>query len=124
MLTSKDEDAAGHSEAVRILLYSFGCIIENWVQTQFIPAAQNVHQMGRQHFKLTRYCLIYMALMNLSEWIQLASYRQIAIQSTYEVNPVMNKCFGEATTNTLFYLFYPLLELYRFHTVVVAYEIY
>ncbi len=124
VLKYKVEDQDGRHEAVIIIMYSVGCTLQNWLQTQFLLAAQNVHQTGQPNSKLTRFTLIYLAMINISQWIQLATARLPVLQKPPSiVNPVLSKCFGEVTTKIFVFLLYPIFELYRFHSAVVAYEI-
>ena len=66
---------------------------------------------------------MYVAAINISLWLQMAISRKTVIDDPTFVVPVLRDCFGEVTTQTLIFLFYPALELYRFHSAVIAYEV-
>ncbi len=106
------------------LIMSIGCILQVWVQTQFLLAAQDAHQMDRHNSQLTQFCLIFITAINTSEWIQLSAMHHLVVENLSSKHyPVLAACFGEATAKTLIFLLYPLFEIYRFHSAVVAYEI-
>ena len=113
-----------HREEVEFaLIFSVQCILQVWVQTQFLLAAQSVRRLGRQNSKLTRLCLMYLAAINIALWLQMAISRETIVHDPHSIIPVLSDCFGEVTTRTLIFLFYPAMELYRFHSAVIAYEI-
>ena len=66
---------------------------------------------------------MYLIAVNISEWLQMAISRETSIEKASELNPLMNEVFGEMNTRRLTYLLYPVMELYHFHSAIIAYEI-
>ncbi|XP_072021591.1 uncharacterized protein [Amphiura filiformis] len=120
-ILSTSTNADQRNQAIIVLCYAILRIIQVWVQTQMLLAARSVHQMGRPNSKLTRFCLIYLVVINIWQWLAIAISRELLAHRT-PFTTVMIDCFGEATTTTLMYFFYLAIELYCFHSAVVAYE--
>ena len=116
-------DEFQRKQAEFVLIFAIACVVEVWVQTQLLLSAESVHRLGRPNSKLTRMCLFYVAVINISIWLQMAISRGTIIHEATSFIPVLTDCFGEVTTRTLVFLFFPAMELYRFHSAVVAYEI-
>ena len=115
-----------HGQAKFSLIFSISCILQVWIQTQFIVAAQSVRRFRNPISKLTRMCLIYITVINVSEWLRMAISRGTVTRDNFYYTfyiPILSDCFGEVTTRTLMFLFYPALELFRFHSAIVAYEV-
>ncbi|XP_072021567.1 uncharacterized protein [Amphiura filiformis] len=124
-LNMSNSDDPHRGEAICNLCYALTCIVQVSAQTQMLLAAQSVHQMGQSNSTFTRVCLINIAAINISFWLIIGIFRESVINQhrssiTYQF---MNKCFGEKTTKIMIFLLYPAMELYRFHTTVVAYQI-
>ncbi len=114
----------GHNsnEAVIVLFYALLSIIQVWAQTQMLLAAKSARRDDRPTPKLRRFCLIYIVVINISRWLSIAISREVLGHVT-DFHTIMNDCFGDQTTTALTFLFYPAIELYRFHSAVVAYQL-
>ena len=109
-------------QAIFVSVWAVACIMQAWVQTQLILASQGVCLQGRSISKLTKICLIYTIAVNVAVWLQMAMSRESVTYDVY-FYPVLKACFGEVTTRTLIFLLYPAMELYRFHSAVMSYQI-
>ncbi|XP_072050356.1 uncharacterized protein [Amphiura filiformis] len=100
------------------------CILHIWVQTQFLLGAQSIHSRGYRLSALTQACLVYLAGSNASEWLQVSLERETLIHNHgSKISPVLNAVYGDKGNLILIYVLYPFIELFRFHSVVMAYEI-
>ncbi|XP_072050477.1 uncharacterized protein [Amphiura filiformis] len=99
------------------------CIVNTWVLTQFLLGAHSIYILRYPLSKLTKICLTYLAAISVSEWLQLALERDVLIHRYSTLSPVLNAVYGDIGTRVLIYVFYPIMELYRFHSVVMACEI-
>ncbi|XP_072015390.1 uncharacterized protein [Amphiura filiformis] len=99
------------------------CMVHIWVQTQFLLGAHSVHRLRYSASKLTKVCLISLAAINGSEWLQLGLERHILLHHYSSLTPALNAVYGDVGTRILIFVLYPMMELYRFHSVVMAYEI-
>ena len=111
-------------ECMLYLVINIGSIVHIWVQTQFIMTAHYVHRSVRRLPKTTEFTLIYVAAINLAEWLGLAVvHKWIENDPALAVfNPELVKSFGNLNTAILLLILNPIMEMYRFHSVVVAYE--
>ncbi|XP_072051554.1 uncharacterized protein [Amphiura filiformis] len=96
------------------------CILQIWLQTQLLLTAHNSRKSD--HSKMTRWCLMYLIVINISVWLQMAISRENTIEKASSLNPRMNQVFGEINTRKMTYILSPVMELYHFHSAVMAYE--
>ncbi len=123
---SEAEFLAHRDEAICVFCYAVVCIVQVWAQTQMLLVANSIRKTGGSISRFTRYLLIYLGGINIAFWLIIAIAREDVINPHNKPRLAymfMNKCFGEATTRMLVFFFYPAMELYRFHSAVVAYEI-
>ncbi len=119
-LSMHSTDTIHRSEAICLIFYATVAVVQVWAQTQLLLAAK----MDRTRSKLTRYCLIFIAAINIARWLSLAIGRESYKQGNSKYSSYfLDECFGLETSGSLVYLLFPAMELYRFHSAVIAYEI-
>ena len=123
VITVNSEQDKPVGSACYALFFCIICIIQVWVQTQLLLSAHSVHKLGFPISKLTKFCLMFLATLNASEWLQLALERETIIHQKSVLTPALNIVFGDVTTRIVIFLLYPMTEIYRFHTAVMVYEI-
>ena len=111
-------------EYILYLVISAGTLVHIWAQTQFIMTSHYVHRSVKRLPKTAEITLIYVAAINLVEWLCLAvSHKWIESDPTLDVfNPELVASFGNYNTAIILLILNPIMEMYRFHSVVVAYE--
>ena len=111
-------------EYILYLVISTGTLEHIWAQTQFIMTSHYVHRSVNRLPKTAEITLIYVAVINLVEWLCLAvSHKWIESDPTLDVfNPELVASFGNYNTAIILLILNPIMEIYRFHSVVVAYE--
>ena len=111
-------------EYIVYLIISIGSIVQIWAQTQFIMTAHYVQRSVQRLPKSAQFTLIYVAAINLADWLYLTVvHKWIENDPALNVfNPEFVSSFGNLNTAILLLILNPVLEMYRFHSVVVAYE--
>ena len=110
-------------ECILYLVISTGTIVHIWAQTQFIMTAHYVHRSVRRLPKTAEFTLIYVAVINLAEWLCLAIVHEwIKNDPNLDLFTPLVASFGNDNTVIILLILKPIMEMYRFHSVVVAYE--
>ena len=121
---STDTENRYRDEAAFLICYAIVCIFQVWTQTQMLLASRCVQQLGRRNTNFARFCLILLAAINVPLWLTIAIGRKSVIWQEHSISVFfLSESFGPASSKTLLLLSYPAMELYRFHSAVVAYDI-
>ena len=111
------------------LIFSIFIVILVSIQTQFVMACHTWHRSGRKLPRIARYTLIYVAAMNIAEWLLISSFHEwIEFDHEASDNPspeimVMVTSFGRFNAEFWAMVLTPVIEMHRFHSAVVAIEI-
>ena len=109
------------------LFYIFSTVTamtEVWIQTQHIMTVNYIHRSGRKIPKMSKLILIYLMSLNLADWMYLSLSHKWAEHShdSVALSPEISIFFGHYNTKLLILLSNPILEMYLFHSAMMACE--
>ena len=109
------------------LFYIFSTVTTTtaiWIQTQHLITINYIHRSGRRIPRIIKLILIYLIAINLSEWMYLSlSHKWVEhSQNSVALSPEISIFFGHYNTKLLILLSNPILEIYLFHSAMMACE--
>ena len=109
------------------LFYIFSTVTtmtEVWLQTQHIMTVNYIHRCGSKIPRMSKLSLIYLISLNLVEWMYLSLSHKWVEQShdSVALSPEISIFFGHYNTKLLILLSNPIMEIYLFHSAMMACE--
>ena len=107
-------------EAVVVLLWAIIALLNTGLQTFFLDFLGRKKQPPNwiQYFLVALFCL------NIAEWLDRGFIHASSKSSRNPITPMMNGIFDEYTTQIITLVLYPVMNLFRFHSAMIALELF
>ena len=95
-----------------------------WIQTQHIMTVNYIHRAGGSIPTMSKLTMIYLSALNFADWMNL-SLTHKWVEFGYDptlLSPEISIFFGYFESNIIFLLFQPVVEMYMFHSAMMACE--
>ena len=109
-----------------LMVFSILSIVQMWLQTQLLLSINYLTRSGNKISKMAKHCLIYLAFINISEWLQMSlthEWIKMDLVTFGNFSPDFSEICNETTQRVLVLLLSPFLVIYRFHSAALALEI-
>ena len=122
LLNSSDEQDL--YQTALFILYTVAVAVYYWIQTQHIMTLNYIHRTGGSIPTMSKSTLIYLIALNFADWMNLSlthKWMEFGNDPTL-LSPEISLCFGYFAGHIIFLLLHPVLEMYLFHSAMMACE--